>query len=411
MSMRLVLNQRMAIESRTDSEAVVFDFDTNARFKLTTAVYDLVRRFSSPVRVDDALAGHPAGERLTEVVANLFAKGILVAEQGSTRPPEVPLVASTRTLFNCPRRDPRAPTDVSVAGLPFDLGNTVAAGARDGPEAIRTWSRQYDYRLDFLTGQPVGWFSLDTEERILEGVTFSDWGDLWFGHGEAPEKIFARIGDICEDIVRSGSFPLFLGGDHSVSFPVVECLQHHQPLTVLWLDAHNDLGRIVPDSAHDHASVARRIVGLPNVTRVVQVGLKGYTIYRELELGGDKVISVPAARLRRRGISPVLDLIPAGDGVYVSLDIDVVDPVCAPGTSTPVPGGLVPDEVQSFLSTVGLNREVIGMDLVEVNPLKDRDDITSRVACQLLLAAMGGIMRRRLAARESRPAGKSTAAQ
>ncbi len=393
--MRLMLNNRMAIESKTASEIVIFDFDTNARFKLTAALYDLICRFKTPACVGDVISQYSIGEHLAGVIAKLMEKGVLVEENRFQSHKEIKLAANSQTLFNSPRGHKGTTAHVSVVGIPFDLGNTVAAGARGGPDSIRTCSHQYDYRLDFLSGRPVGWFDLDTEERILEGVTFSDLGDLWFSHGENPEKIFQRIASICEDIILTGSFPLFLGGDHSVTFPIVESLQRRQPLNVIWFDAHNDLGKTSSDASHDHANVARRILDLPNISKIVQIGLKGYTIYNELDLGGERVVSVTASRLRNKGLASILDLLPESESFYISLDIDVLDPVYAPATSTPVPGGLTPEELKSLSSIIGLNRDVIGLDLVEVNPEKDNDNMTSRVACQLLLAAMGAIMKRR----------------
>lgn len=394
LSSRLLLNDRMAIESKSDSEIIIFDFDTNARFKLSSALYNLICKFRTSARVDEVLSQYSIGESLLGAVAQLIQKGILVEENSVQTSKEIKLVATSQTLFNSPRASSGHTSHVSVVGLPFDLGNTVAAGARGGPNSIRTCSHLYDYRLDFLSGRPVGWFDLDREERILEGITFSDWGDLWFSYGENPERIFQRIAAVCEDLIGAGSFPLFLGGDHSVTFPIVESLQRHQPLSVIWFDAHNDLGKIASGASHNHANVARRILDLPNISKLIQIGLKGYTIYNELDFGGDKVATLPASRLRKRGADSVLELLPEADRFYISIDIDVLDPTYAPATSTPVPGGLVPDELKSLFLSIGLNRNVVGLDLVEVNPDRDTDNMTSRLACQLLLAALGAIMKR-----------------
>lgn len=395
--MRLQLNPRLAIESKTDTGVVVFDFDSNARFQLTTAVYALLRKFETANRVGEVMSQYAVGEALAGVIANLLEKGILIEEGARQSPKESRLVANPRTLFNCPRWLAGAAAQVAVVGVPFDLGNTVAAGARSGPDAIRNASRQYDYRLDFLSGRPVGWFDLDTEERVLEGVSFADRGDLWFSYGENPETIYQRLASVCEEILSAGAFPCFLGGDHAITFPIVECLQRHAPLTVVWFDAHNDLGTIAAGAAHDHASVARRLLDLPNVSKIVQIGLKGYTIYNELTLGGERVISITASRLRRHGAASVLDLLPEAERLYISLDIDVLDPVYAPGTSTPVPGGLTPAELKELCLLIGRHRDVAGFDLVEVNPEKDHQQQTSQVACHLLLATLGAIFQRRAA--------------
>jgi len=394
-ALRLALNQRMAIESKDDSEMVIFNLDTNARFKLTMPLYQLIRKFRTPAYVDDVLSGYSDGGNLSQIISELIEKEILVREGYVSAPKEIKLTASPQTMFNIPRRREGDCPQVSLIGVPFDLGNTVAAGTRRGPHEIRSRSRHYDYHFDLLAGQPVGWLDIDLEERILEGVTFSDWGDVWFRYGEDPEKIFHRIADVCEDIVDARSFPIFLGGDHSITFPIVECLQRHRPLCVIWFDAHNDLGEISPGASHHHGNVARRILGLPNISKVVQIGLRGYTVYNELSLGGEKVTTITASRLRAQGISSILESLPDSDAFYISIDIDVLDPAHAPATSTPVPGGLSQAELKSALYTIGLNRDVIGLDLVEVNPDRDSNNITASAACQLLLAATGAIMKRR----------------
>jgi agmatinase len=393
--LRLELNRRMAIESKDDSDMVIFNLDTGARYKLSRPLYQLICKFGAPAYVDDVLSGYSAGGRLVKIISELIEKEILVEEGYVSPPKEIKLTASPQTMFNTPRRSEGDYSHVSLVGVPFDLGNTVAAGARRGPHEIRARSRQYDYHFDLLSGRPIGWFDLDLEERILEGVTFSDWGDVWFRYGEDPEKIFRRITDVCEDIVDAGSFPIFLGGDHSITFPIVECLQRRRSLCVIWFDAHNDLGEISPGASHHHGNVARRILDLPNISKVVQVGLRGYTVYNELGLGGEKVTTITASRLRAQGISSILESLPESEAFYISIDIDVLDPVHAPATSTPVPGGISPAELKSALCAIGLHRNVIGLDLVEVNPDRDNNNITASVACQLLLAATGAVMKRR----------------
>src|SRR5262249_14046886 len=151
---RLVLNKRLAIESKTGSEVVIFNFDTNARFKLTTAVYQLICEFGAPVYVDDVVSKHSAKGHLVKVISELIEKEILVQENEVRQPKEIKLTVSSQTMFNSPRRLEADCPQISLVGVPFDLGNMVAAGTRQGPHGIRTCSLQHDYHVELLSGRP-----------------------------------------------------------------------------------------------------------------------------------------------------------------------------------------------------------------------------------------------------------------
>jgi agmatinase len=239
----------------------------------------------------------------------------------------------------------------------------------------------------------VGWLDIERRERILEGVTISDWGDIRFKYGESVETIFNRAADVILDVVSRGSFPLLIGGDHSVTFPAIKCLQSQHELAVIWLDAHTDFAEITPGAHINHANVARRIADLPNVLKLIHIGYRGYALDEDGEFAGEKVIRITPSDARQKGMDYVLQAVPEGIPCYISIDIDALDPIYAPGTSTPVPGGFSPDQMKSMLRLLGSRRRIAGLDLVEVNPDRDIGAITSRIACQLLLVALGAIKR------------------
>jgi len=252
-----------------------------------------------------------------------------------------------------------------LIGVPYDLGNVVAPGARRGPQQIR----------------------LDSAAWSLPAVDVADGGDLRFAYGENPTTILARLGQVVGSLLAEGLFPLVVGGDHSISYPIVERLQQDRQLTVLWLDAHTDFNHWRGPGAHNHKQVLRRICALPGVGRVVHLGLRGFTLEDELWLG-DPLRIVRPIDLRRRGMSALLEHFPDDLPCHLSFDIDALDPVFAPGTSTPVPGGLTPLEVGEVIATVFELRKVLAMDLVEVNPSRDVAGRTSMVACWLLCKAL-----------------------
>jgi agmatinase len=284
--------------------------------------------------------------------------------------------------------------DIGVLGFPFDGGNTISPGACKGPAAIRWKSWQYQYRIDFRTGQPAGWFDVDADELLLNGLSILDWGEVRFTHGEPAEAIFERAHRVCSDIVESGAFPVLLGGDHSVSYPLIQALQKERPLTVLWLDAHLDNAAWNPNIHHHHANVVTRILSLPNLERVIHIGHRGYlnTGKPSSEDTQNQTI-LSTGRLRRLGIAEALKCIPAGCDCYLSIDVDILDPAYAPATSTPVPCGLTPAELKQLLREIGNIARVVGLDLVELNPSNDNRELTSLLASEMLMVAVSSSMR------------------
>jgi len=266
---------------------------------------------------------------------------------------------------------------------------------RDAPGEIRRRSFDFEYQVDFASGRPKGWFDVDRETRILEDVTFCDWGDIRVEYGESQRDFFRRTADVVEKIVAAGSLPVVLGGDHTVSFPVIDVLQRRRKLSVLYLDSHTDFDPSIREEVVSAVCVGRRIWKLAGVERLVQVGHRGYTLNAKVEKAPDGVEIIPVAHFRREGASAILSALPTELPVYVSIDINVLDPIYAPAGGRPTPGGFSLDEVKEILHAVGAARDIVGLDLVEANPGCDIGSITSIVACHLILAALGAATARR----------------
>ncbi len=282
-------------------------------------------------------------------------------------------------FFGSSRDDTNAP--VAIFGVPYDLGNPVAPGAREAPARIRRRAKGLEPCADVV-----------------------DLGDLRFDYGENPAMIFDRLGGAVEILAESGTFALGVGGDHSISYSLVAPLQRREEIAVVWLDAHTDYNAWSGRGAHDHKQVLRRIADLPGVRRVVVAGHRGFTPGNELELGEPARV-LRAADLRSGGPEALLDELPAELPCYLSVDIDVLDPAYAPATSTPVPGGLAPAELEEILAALLRERQVRGMDLVEVNPSRDVDDRTVDFAAGFLRQAVTAVQvadRRRRAESETR---------
>ncbi|MFN8532846.1 MAG: agmatinase [Dehalococcoidia bacterium] len=257
---------------------------------------------------------------------------------------------------------------VAILGVGLDLTESFRPGAAAGPAAIRDLSDSIE------TYSPI----LD---RDLEGLAIADLGDLPFD-GLPMDVALAAIAEVAERISGQGTLPVLLGGEHTLTLGAVRGLRRHHPdLRVLHVDAHLDLIEEYAGDTVCHATVLRRICEEIGADRVVQAGGRSGTAgewrYARQLLGasGDLAIS-PAARA-------TLETGP----VYLSIDIDVLDPSAAPGTGCPEPGGPTFRELQAFVhSLAGLH--VVAIDVVEVLPAIDPAGIAAVSAAKLVREAI-----------------------
>lgn len=266
--------------------------------------------------------------------------------------------------------------DVAVVGVPFDLATTNRPGTRLGPRAIRAASASLAWC------RPYAW-DFDPFDR----VRVTDWGDVFFDAGR-PELVPAAITAAYRQFTAAGVTPLTLGGDHFISFPILQALaETHGPLALIHFDAHSDTWRDV-DGRIDHGTMffhAARL-GLVDPARSIQVGMRTYNE----ETHGFQVLD--ARWLHAHGVDACIAAIRervSDSRCYVSFDVDFLDPAHAPGTGTPVVGGF--DTHTALRLIRGLaNLNIIGMDVVEVSPPYDHGEITALAAASIaqeLLAA------------------------
>jgi agmatinase len=279
-------------------------------------------------------------------------------------------------LSFCRRRLTRDPTglDVAVMGVPFDTSVTNRPGTRFGPRAIRAASSQLAWSR--------AWPSpFDPFERLAVG----DWGDIHFDLGH-PEDVPATIEAAIANVLAKAGRVLLLGGDHFTTFPSLKAhVARHGPVALIQFDAHTDTWR--DDGRRiDHGTMFYHAVeqGLILPERSIQVGIRttnddplGIEIRDAMQVHDTPLSETIAAIRDRVGEHPA----------YLTFDIDGLDPSCAPGTGTPVVGGLTTHQALSILrGLAGLN--IIGGDVVEVAPAYDVAEITAlagaTVALQLL---------------------------
>jgi agmatinase len=285
--------------------------------------------------------------------------------------------------------------DVAVVGAPTDDLVSDRPGTRFGPRAIRAASC------------PPG-PHLEAQVDAFAELTMVDFGDAAVVPADAA-RTHAAIERTVAQVLAAGAVPIVLGGDHSIAEPDVRaCARAHGPLGLVHFDTHADTGTEVFGVAVSHGTPMYRLVedGSVDPARYVQIGLRGYWPgAAEFEWQAEKgVTSFFAHEVRELGIEEIVGrtLGIVGDGpVFLSIDVDALDPAFAPGTGTPEPGGLTSSELLWAARAVAAGLELVGADVVEVLPtMIGSADLTALVAERIVREVMTGLAQRRLAAND-----------
>jgi agmatinase len=269
--------------------------------------------------------------------------------------------------------------DVVVVGVPMDLGVTNRAGARLGPRAVRSIER-------------VG--PMDHALRIAPALHLKavDAGDVPFASRFDLEGCHTDIEQHFSALAAAGVRTLAVGGDHSISYPILRALGRGRPLGLVHIDAHCDTSGVYEGSKFHHGGPFRQAVldGVLDPERTIQIGIRGGAEYLWEFSTESGMTVVHAEAVAEKGLAAVIAearRVVEGGPVYISFDIDSVDPGFAPGTGTPEVGGLTPREVLAILrGLAGL--EIAGADVVEVAPQYDATSNTAHIAAQVLFTEL-----------------------
>ena len=261
--------------------------------------------------------------------------------------------------------------DVVVTGIPFDLATTNRPGARLGPRAVRAASTHLSW------GPPWPW-GFDPTRRLA----IVDAGDCMMDHGR-PEGIPACIERHAAGILDAGASMLAIGGDHFITLPLLRAhAKKHGPLALVHFDAHSDTWRD-EDGRIDHGTMFYHAAqeGIVDAARSVQIGIRTHNEDRRgftwLDAGWVHEHGPDAAAEETRRIG-------GGAKAYLTFDVDCLDPACAPGTGTPVTGGLTTHQAQRIVRGLG-GIDFAAMDVVEVAPAYDVAEITALAAASIAL--------------------------
>ena len=283
--------------------------------------------------------------------------------------------AGIPTFLDMPYNEDFAGLDVAFIGIPMDLGVTNRSGARFGPRAVRTIER-------------VGPYSHALDEVPRGVLKAADIGDVPMRSRFSLTQSLEDIEAYFKNIVAAGVIPLSVGGDHSVTYPILKALGENEAVGMLHIDAHMDTGGAWEGEKFHHGGPFRQAVlaGVLDPDRCVQIGIRGSSEFNGEFSFESGMTVIHAEDVERDGLDATIETAKkvVGDKpFYITIDVDGIDPAYTPGTGTPEIGGLTPLQVQMLLREMkGLN--IIGGDVVEVAPQYDPTTNTAHVAAQLL---------------------------
>jgi len=259
------------------------------------------------------------------------------------------------------------PGTPAILGIPFDANSSWLRGSAGAPAIIRVALHSEAWNLTTETGVDLS----------VPGA-FCDAGDLEFVSGDPFAKIEKNVGELLDRELR----PVCLGGDHSVTLPVVRAVGKRNPgLTIIHFDAHPDLYDEFEGSRLSHACPFARIMEEGAAKRLIQIGIRTINAHQREQA---KRFGVEVIEMRHL---PALDRVMVDGPVYVSFDMDALDPAFAPGISHREPGGMSTREAIAHIHAI--SGKIVGADIVEFNPLQDNTQMTAMVAAKLLKEILG----------------------
>ena len=253
---------------------------------------------------------------------------------------------------------------IKLIGIPYDANSTFLKGPAFAPPRIRLMD----------TEGSANNFS-ESGLAVKEGKVYDDCGDLSFEDSN-PEKAFHKIKDEISQLLKDGSKVISFGGDHSVSFPVISAfMEKYEGLNILHFDAHADLYDNFEDNPYSHASPFARIMETGKVKSLTQVGIRTFNTHQREQAERFKVRVIEMKDFNTDFISGLQG------PLYISLDLDVLDPAFAPGISHHEPGGMSTRDLIQIIQNIPA--EIVGADIVEYNPVRDVHNMTAMVAYKL----------------------------
>lgn len=343
------------------------------------------------------LKGHiTSTTAIDATISTLLRKKLLISEEDDVFTDTIPAHPS---LWGC-TRSVGSRTKIVILGAPFGLGNAEDIRCKDFPIHLRKfiWN-YYSFKkqinnLDYLNFSEIGpQFNVFNYKRIISSNYISDIGDILFYCGESPKMFYTRLEKMTKGIINNGQIPICIGGDHSITFPIVAALNERKsPFAVLHFDAHADMKDGMVMKLHEqngniivnHANVIKRILEFDNVAHIFQFGVREPYRY-----DNPKITRISIHDVKKVKVVKALEKLNLP--VYITFDIDYFDPLIAPGTASTLPNGGDFEHTLKILSQILKHKQILGVDVVEANAALDIRNQTTLLVNHLLMHIISNI--------------------
>lgn len=309
-----------------------------------------------------------------------FGDGLFSMDYSPLSGREFPRFSAIKTFFRLPYVDIASDYDVGIFGVPFDGGVSFRPGARFGPSQVRELSS-------------LGRGFHETHEwNLFKMLKIADIGDC----PTTPIDLntsYNKIESFASKVLDQNKKFVAVGGDHSITLPLLRAVhkKYKTPLNLIHFDAHLDTYPAAWDQEYHHGSFARHAVeeGLVNPQKMIQIGIRGpFSGKDDLDFAKKhsiKILTAEGLKTRNLEITELNKISQWSGPTYITFDIDAIDPAYAPGTGTPVPGGLTSFEALTILRHLKPIQNLVGADLVEISPAYDPAQITSLLGTSILI--------------------------
>jgi agmatinase len=286
----------------------------------------------------------------------------------------------------------RLELDIAILGLPYGdpySGEEIINDQTNAPTAVRRASKRISDgldRWDFDIGGPL---------FAGKDIRVGDLGDVPYDLSD-PRGHYRRAESVARKVVASGALLISIGGDHGVPIPVFRAFDSAGPITLVQIDAHLDWRDNINGVREGYSSTIRRASEMAHVKRIFQIGMRGQGSARaeEYEAARSWGARITTSwELQDQGMAAVLATIPDGERYYLTIDADGIDPAVMPAVAAPAPEGVSYRDAVTLIQGLCRKGRLVGMDIVEITPARDLNEITSMAAGRLILTAMGAATR------------------
>lgn len=383
---RLVRSDELTLESEHPDHVVVVNRRSAQRLQLSRPLYQFVRAFDTPRRVQD-IANGAFPNRFLSQLSKLIAKGLLIDVNAPAAAHSPKLRSAVPYKFcNAPSyRQSAAAANFVVLGIPYDLAGDC--DCRMGPAAIRQKSLDYTYEVEFASGRPQGWFDVNRCVRILEGASIADAGDIHVAYGASQRDLFERIGRVLEELCQgSDAVPVILGGDRSVTYAVARQLCKAEPLTVIQIAMTPAIARQGLEDTIAADDLGTRLLEVENIRKFVSLG--GSDPTTQVADGSQRLALKDAAALRQMSHRELVRELNIETRVHLSIDLSVATVEYARPNAEGNQRGLALHELKELIASLGASYRIVSIDLVGLDMRSEWHPISTITACHLALAAM-----------------------